>query len=148
MVYNILPRLHDTQTIDVENLLTFSTIQEAEIIHPNIIMRDQPFDIVAIVPPGVAAGNHYVVFFKDASIWCDKMQQYEEIFAITMSGVLQRVTVGKEFWENCPLDTEKIGIAIRCVDTWNNQKYLLFVEASIGRPGTVLFNVKFYFLFD
>ena len=134
MVYNIIPRLYDAQAIEMDKLFGFSTMLDPTILYPNIIMRDQQFDIVAIVPPNLA-NNQRIVFFKDASTWCDKIQQYEEIFEIPMGSYLHRCTVGKEFWEKCPLDSEKIGIALCDIDSWNNRKYLLSVEASIGKPG-------------
>lgn len=142
MVYNVIPNLHDWQALHFDKLFSNASTQDPQIIHPNVIMRDQPFEIVALVPPSCGGTSRSIAFCKDGSIWCDKMQKYQEFFTIPMGGYAHRCTVGKEFWDNCPLDTDKIGLQLRYTDSWGSVGYLISAEVSIGAPGTI-FNHKF-----
>jgi hypothetical protein len=136
MVYDVIPSLLDMETVPVDKLFSFSSAQESQLIHPNVLMRGQPFDIVAIIPPSCGGTNHSIVFYKDGSIWCEKMQKYEEFFTVLTGGFIRRCTIGKEFWDSCPEDTEKVGISLRYVDSRGTQGFLHSAEMSIGTPGT------------
>ncbi len=136
MVYDVIPNLYDFENLHVDKLFSNASQLTRQIIHPQVIQRDQPFEIVAVIPPGCEGTNHSVVFYKDASLWCDKMQNYPEIFTVLLGGFVRRCTIGKEFWDNCPLDTEKVGISLRYTDSWGGTGYLVSAEISIGRPGT------------
>jgi hypothetical protein len=137
MVYDVIPSLLDMETVPVEKLFSFSSAQESQLIHPTILMRGQPFDIVAIIPPSCGGTNHSIVFYKDGSIWCEKMQKYEEFFTVLTGGFIRRCTIGKEFWDICPENTEKVGISLRYVDSWGAQGFLHSAEMSIGTPDSL-----------
>lgn len=142
MVYDVVPSLFDMEPIPIDKLFSFSSAQDPQIIHPNVVMRGQPFNIVAIIPPSNGGTNQAIVFYKDGSVWCEKMQKYEEIFTVLMGGFIHQCTVGKEFWDSCPLDTDKIGMSLRYSDTWGAQSYVYSSEMSIGAPGKI--SVKFF----